>query len=169
MPGGNEAGFKREMTLKLYEWVAHIKNGRMAIRQQIEQMQTQQVANQSIKTTAQELLNGEAFRKYFGGTGFSPTDLNSLLNMVHPGQDNLQVFFSHISSLLKTPAFTEQQWRALAKGLIEFKGDRSGFPAVTAEEIKEYLYVAVYFFTLPEGHTDLLEAPPPVAYLCRRS
>ncbi|HXW52557.1 MAG TPA: hypothetical protein VEL47_00500 [Myxococcota bacterium] len=155
----NEKGFMREMTLKLYQWIDHIKKGREEMRGKIQAMQAQQKGKSSVKDTAQEMLKNEGFKYYFGDTGFSTTDFNSLMTQVHPSQDNWQGFFPCISNKLKSATnFTESQWQTLQNGLVNYKGDRTGFPvpAVTKEDIQEYLYVAVYFFTLPEGHMELL-------------
>lgn len=123
--------FDREVTLQIYQWIEIIKSARMSIKQDL---------------------------KYFGDTCFTQPELYELIKSVDKSTDTWEKLFAELSYQVKSPAFNNHQYRQLEERLINFSPKDSEFPRLSAADIREYLYFAVYFFTLHKNsHISLLK------------
>lgn len=136
--------FDREVTLQIYQWIEVIKRGRMSIRKDIKKLQK----DSHVSELVLEYLKAENFTKYFGDTSFTQSQLYELLKSVDNTKDTWEKLFAELSYHVKTPALNNNQYLQLEERLINFSPKDTEFPQISPADIHEYLYFAVYFFTL---------------------
>lgn len=150
----NDSERRRLIALNMYQWISVVKAGRLNIRAELQKHEN----NGSLKATIESMLNDEeTFKRYFGETDFRQNDLIENLSKVDSHQDNYDNMFKALSNIMKTPKLKDQEWQQLEAALINFKDKNAEFPELSAEDIKEYLYVSVYFFTLEKGSVKWLK------------
>lgn len=145
------------ITLHLYQWIDLIKKSRLFIQDQIEKWQ-QENNNQSIKLALKNILIDEKFIPYFKDAGWSESDFDQLLESVDNAHDNWHEFFSFLSFQIKSPKLDGFDWLNLTHALTNFSQNKKDFPEISTEDINEYIYFAVYFFTLSSDNMKLLKS-----------
>jgi len=150
----NDPEKRRLIALYMYQWISVVKEGRLNIRAELQK----QISNGSLKATVESMLSDdETFKRYFGETNFTKEELKEHLSKVDATQDNYNGLFQALSNIMKTPKLTDDEWQKLENALINFKNKDKEFPKITPEDIKEYLYVSVYYFALQKGGVKWLK------------
>jgi hypothetical protein len=157
----NEAQFKMEISRHLFQWMELVKRGRLAIRGELKEKEAKLKAeNQefSLSDASLELLRDQKFNHYFGSVSFSHEHLNQLLSRLDQTQNTWDNFFHTISIRMKIPELNEAEWEKLQTILLGHVGKEEDFAPLNLEDVNEYLYTAIYFFTLANHkHLDLLK------------
>jgi hypothetical protein len=144
----DEKEFDRHVAYHMYQWINIVKQGRLAIRAELEAwIKVHEGHGNSLCTAIEEVLQGDKFKQYFGDLNFKHEDMIKLLAQIGKDDDNLNGLFEKLSQLVKISELSEQEWLELERALLSFK-DKTDFPELSAEDIKTYLFVSVYYFTL---------------------
>lgn len=133
----------RKIAFHIYNMIHTIKEGRPKLR---SELMSGNVEASVIKTVEAKFNDKETFKRYFGETEFSEQDLKNFLGKIEPKYDNWENFFAGISQIMKISELNEEQWQKLEQVLVNFDKDDE-FPKLSPEEIKEHLYVGVYYFS----------------------
>lgn len=133
----------RLIALRMYQMIYAVKEGRPLLR---AELMNGDKHDSVIKTVEAKLSDKETFKKYFGETEFSYKQLQGFLSQIKPEYDNWENFFKGISQIMKIEELDDEQWQKLEHALINFKIKDKEFPGLSAEDIKEHLYVSAYYF-----------------------
>jgi len=143
----HEDNFDQQVALNIYNWIKVTKEGRFALRKSIKAWQNEHQET-SIKEAVAEIMTSENFNKIFGETEFKEEELKKRLASIDTSRDNWSYFFIEISNQLRIPELEQEEWKKLEEKLINFENKSSDFPELSPGDIREYLSIAVYFFSL---------------------
>jgi len=139
--------FDAAITQHILQWISLVKNGRLAIRSELQKYMKDHNEN-SLKSAIISFFKDEKFKQYFGDKNWQEDKLDAIVLQVSREDDSWEKFFGALTEKIKNKNISSENWKKVEKYLVAHKQEYKEFELMDEKEINEYLPFAIYFFSI---------------------